>query len=145
MTTDKSSVRILIYNDCGTENFLNVFFPVTLLEFPKIKRRCLWMWPWCKTIQFHHKGSVCIQVFNACDQQFFNLGINLWSPYNYVLNRHLCTEVGARTPNYFLLFAEIVKLYFDIDALKIGNFLTSDFVPHFDTLRRKFWCKKNEC
>ena len=28
MTTDKSSVRILIYNDCGTEKFLNVFFPV---------------------------------------------------------------------------------------------------------------------
>ena len=30
MTTDKSSVRILIYNDCGTEKFLNVFFPVIL-------------------------------------------------------------------------------------------------------------------
>ena len=29
MTTDKSSVRILIYNDCGTEKFLNVFFPVS--------------------------------------------------------------------------------------------------------------------
>ena len=28
MTTDKSWVRILIYNDCGTEKFLNVFFPV---------------------------------------------------------------------------------------------------------------------
>ena len=28
MTTDKSSVRILIYNDCGTEKFLNVFFSV---------------------------------------------------------------------------------------------------------------------
>ena len=32
MTTDKSSVRILIYNDCGTEKFLNVFFPVLLLR-----------------------------------------------------------------------------------------------------------------
>ena len=30
MTTDKSSVRIIIYNDCGTEKFLNVFFPVVL-------------------------------------------------------------------------------------------------------------------
>ena len=30
MTTDKSWVRILIYNDCGTEKFLNVFFPVLL-------------------------------------------------------------------------------------------------------------------
>ena len=30
MTTDKSWVRILIYNDCGTEKFLNVFFPVML-------------------------------------------------------------------------------------------------------------------
>ena len=29
MTTDKSWVRILIYNDCGTEKFLNVFFPVS--------------------------------------------------------------------------------------------------------------------
>ena len=28
MTTDKIWVRILIYNDCGTEKFLNVFFPV---------------------------------------------------------------------------------------------------------------------
>ena len=28
MTTDKNSVRILIYNDCGTEKILNVFFPV---------------------------------------------------------------------------------------------------------------------
>ena len=28
MTTDKSLVRILIYNDCGTEMFLNVYFPV---------------------------------------------------------------------------------------------------------------------
>ena len=28
MTTDKSSVRILIYNDCSIEKFLNVFFPV---------------------------------------------------------------------------------------------------------------------
>ena len=28
MTTDKSWVRILIYNDCGTEKFFNVFFPV---------------------------------------------------------------------------------------------------------------------
>ena len=28
MTSDKSWVRILIYNDCGTEKFLNVFFPV---------------------------------------------------------------------------------------------------------------------
>ena len=32
MTTDKSSVRILIYNDCGTEKFLNVFFPVLKLD-----------------------------------------------------------------------------------------------------------------
>ena len=29
MTTDEIWVRILIYNDCGTEKFLNVFFPVT--------------------------------------------------------------------------------------------------------------------
>ena len=28
MTTDKIWVRILICNDCGTEKFLNVFFPV---------------------------------------------------------------------------------------------------------------------
>ena len=28
MTTDEIWVRILIYNDCGTEQFLNVFFPV---------------------------------------------------------------------------------------------------------------------
>ena len=28
MTTDEIWVRILIYNDCGTEKFLNVFFPV---------------------------------------------------------------------------------------------------------------------
>ena len=28
MTTDDIWVRILIYNDCGTEKFLNVFFPV---------------------------------------------------------------------------------------------------------------------
>ena len=27
MTTDEIWVRILIYNDCGTEKFLNVFFP----------------------------------------------------------------------------------------------------------------------
>ena len=33
MTTDKSWVRILIYNDCGTEKFLNVFFPVYLKWF----------------------------------------------------------------------------------------------------------------
>ena len=32
MTTDEIWVRILIYNDCGTEKFLNVFFPVTLIE-----------------------------------------------------------------------------------------------------------------
>ena len=32
MTTDKSSVRILIYNDCGTEKFLNVFFPVIMRQ-----------------------------------------------------------------------------------------------------------------
>ena len=30
MTTDEIWVRILIYNDCGTEKFLSVFFPVTL-------------------------------------------------------------------------------------------------------------------
>ena len=32
MTTDEIWVRILIYNDCGTEKFLinNVFFPVNL-------------------------------------------------------------------------------------------------------------------
>ena len=30
MTTDEIWVRILIYNDCGTEKFLNVFFPVKL-------------------------------------------------------------------------------------------------------------------
>ena len=30
MTTDEIWVRILIYNDCGTEKFLNVFFPVLL-------------------------------------------------------------------------------------------------------------------
>ena len=30
MTTDEIWVRILIYNDCGTEKFLNVFFPVIL-------------------------------------------------------------------------------------------------------------------
>ena len=34
MTTDKSSVRILIYNDCGTEKFLNVFFPVSKDNWP---------------------------------------------------------------------------------------------------------------
>ena len=28
MITDVIWVRILIYNDCGTEKFLNVFFPV---------------------------------------------------------------------------------------------------------------------
>ena len=28
MTTDEIWVRNLIYNDCGTEKFLNVFFPV---------------------------------------------------------------------------------------------------------------------
>ena len=39
MTTDKSRVRILIYNDYGTEKFLNVFFPV-FLEL-KWYRRCL--------------------------------------------------------------------------------------------------------
>ena len=33
MTTDKSWVRILIYNDCGTEKFLNLFFPV-YLQYP---------------------------------------------------------------------------------------------------------------
>ena len=32
MTTDKRSVRILIYNDCGTEKFLNVFFPVITVD-----------------------------------------------------------------------------------------------------------------
>ena len=30
MTTDEIWVRILINNDCGTEKFLNVFFPVEL-------------------------------------------------------------------------------------------------------------------
>ena len=30
MTTDEIWVRILIYNDCGTEKFLNVFFLVFL-------------------------------------------------------------------------------------------------------------------
>ena len=28
MTTDEIGVRILIYNDYGTEKFLNVFFPL---------------------------------------------------------------------------------------------------------------------
>ena len=32
MTTDEIWVRILIYNDCGTEKFLNVFFPVGMTE-----------------------------------------------------------------------------------------------------------------
>ena len=36
MTTDKSWVRILIYNDCGTEKFLNVFFPLFLLIIKQI-------------------------------------------------------------------------------------------------------------
>ena len=31
MTTDEIWVRILIYNDCGTEKFLNVYFPVSVL------------------------------------------------------------------------------------------------------------------
>ena len=39
MTTDKSSVRILIYNDCGTEKFLNVFFPVYILLVTKLRKR----------------------------------------------------------------------------------------------------------
>ena len=30
MTTDEIWVRILIYNDCGTKKFLNVFFPVKM-------------------------------------------------------------------------------------------------------------------
>ena len=34
MTTDEIWVRILIYNDCGTEKFLNVIFPVKM-EKPK--------------------------------------------------------------------------------------------------------------
>ena len=37
MTTDKSWVRILIYNDCGTEKFLNVFFPVWLVVDCRVK------------------------------------------------------------------------------------------------------------
>ena len=32
MTTDKIWVRILTINDCGTENFLNVFIPVTMAK-----------------------------------------------------------------------------------------------------------------
>ena len=32
MTTDEIWVRILIYNDCGTEKFLNVFFSVILVD-----------------------------------------------------------------------------------------------------------------
>ena len=32
MTTDEIWVRILIYNDCGTEKFLNVFFPVYMVN-----------------------------------------------------------------------------------------------------------------
>ena len=36
MTTDKSWVRILIYNDCGTEKFLNVFFPLKMSTFHDI-------------------------------------------------------------------------------------------------------------
>ena len=37
MTTDEIWVRILIYNDCGTEKFLNVFFPVVSF----LLRKCL--------------------------------------------------------------------------------------------------------
>ena len=33
MTTDEIWVRILIYNDCGTEKFLNVFFPVYMFSW----------------------------------------------------------------------------------------------------------------
>ena len=35
MTTDEIWVRILIYNDCGTEKFLNVFFPVVMEQWLK--------------------------------------------------------------------------------------------------------------
>ena len=31
MTADEIWMRILIYNDCGTEKFLNVFFPVYII------------------------------------------------------------------------------------------------------------------
>ena len=40
MTTDEIWVRILIYNDCGTEKLLNVFFPVIMswqIHVPNIK------------------------------------------------------------------------------------------------------------
>ena len=42
MTTDKSSVRILIYNDCGTEKFLNVFFPVIFVSTCIISPQMRW-------------------------------------------------------------------------------------------------------
>ena len=38
MTTDEIWVRILIYNDYGTEKFLNVFFPVDWLVNTNAKK-----------------------------------------------------------------------------------------------------------
>ena len=37
MTTGEIWVRILIFNDCGTEKFLNVFFPVEVYSEKYIK------------------------------------------------------------------------------------------------------------
>ena len=39
MTTDEIWVRILIYNDCGTEKFLNVFLPVKKLILNFLQRK----------------------------------------------------------------------------------------------------------
>ena len=50
MTTDKSSVRILIYNDYGTEKFLNVSFPVSQRTRKRRyadRAKCCFRWRYC--------------------------------------------------------------------------------------------------
>ena len=49
MTTDKNWVRILIYNDCGTEKFLNVFIPVS--------------YAWVMDPPIHASGDMCLSEY----------------------------------------------------------------------------------
>ena len=70
MTTDEIWVRILIYNDCGTEKFLNVFFPVQSLPSGQTVHtftRCLY------SAVINLPGAV--QVKRTAERVFSNVGL----------------------------------------------------------------------
>ena len=91
MTTDKSSVRILIYNDCGTEKFLNVFFPVIL------KKACQ-----CNTIFDQYVGKQ-----RRLERKYF--GISESKPQRFNFN----DSVGHRSGWFmFWRYIEFRLLFF---------------------------------